>query len=376
MFVIVLFGILAVIFAFFSQGKKIAAPDTGDSVTVYKYDNFSNVCFVLSFLFLAVPCFLCGEGKDMSVYVQLYDSWTFESLKDLSFEPGYILLNLFLRIFFKNAYFALGIIKALSIYMVYLSVYLLKDRLNIGFSVLSYVVLLYIFNFHLLRMSLALGLVFLAMSCELTGKSRRAVLLMIAAFLFHYTSIIVLLAYCIYKLMRNKMTVSKVTVLSVALLLLYVNIVPLLNYLVPVIKLFNKYETYLDSANSYVGIVQLILFIPIAYILVMFYKKGMTDKFYILNTVFGIMLFFSGSLGYLLPVISRTVYYFFYSVMMLSASTQLVNDKCVFVAGKLRVNSVTLVSLLYLSMQFVITYVLNNAFVSNGLTQYTLWWNK
>lgn len=376
MFIILLFGFLAVVFAFFSQGKKISAQNTVDSVAVYRYENFSNVSFVISFLLLAIPCFLCGEGKDMSVYVQLYDSWTFESLKDLSFEPGYILLNLLLRVFFKNAYVALGIIKVLSIYLVYMSVYLLKDRLNTGFSVLSYVVLLYIFNFHLLRMSLALGLVFLAMSYELTGKSRRAVLLMVTAFLFHYTSIIVLLAYCIYKMMRNRITASKVVVLSIVLVLLYVNLIPILNYLVPVIKLFNKYETYLDSANSYVGVVQLILFVPIAYILLILYKKGTQDKFYILNTVFGIMLFFSGSLGYILPVSSRTVYYFFYSVMTLSATTQMVNDKCVFVAGKLRVNSVTVFSIIYLTMQIVINYVLNNAFVSNGLTQYTLWWNK
>lgn len=376
MFIIILFGILAVIFAFFSQGKKIAAQNTVDSVTVYRYENFSNVFFAVSFLLLAVPCFFCGEGKDMSVYVSLYDSWTFESLKDLSFEPGYVLLNLFLRVFFKNAYIALGIIKVLSIYLVYMSVYLLKDRINTGFSVLSYVVLLYIFNFHLLRMSLALGLVFLAMSYELTGKSRRAVLLIITAFLFHYTSIIVLLAYCIYKMMRNRIAASKVVILSVVLVLLYLNLIPILNYLVPVIKLFNKYETYLDSANSYVGVVQLILFVPIAYILLVLYKKGTQDKFYIMSTVFGIMLLFTGSLGYILPVSSRTVYYFFYSVMTLSATTQLVNDKCVFVAGKLRVNSVTVFSIMYLAMQIVINFVLNNAFVSNGLTQYTLWWNK
>lgn len=376
MFIIILFGILAVIFAFFSQGKKIAVQNTVDSVTVYRYENFSNVFFAVSFLLLAVPCFFCGEGKDMSVYVSLYDSWTFESLKDLSFEPGYVLLNLFLRVFFKNAYIALGIIKVLSIYLVYMSVYLLKDRINTGFSVLSYVVLLYIFNFHLLRMSLALGLVFLAMSYELIGKSRRAVLLIITAFLFHYTSIIVLLAYCIYKMMRNRIAASKVVILSVVLVLLYLNLIPILNHLVPVIKLFNKYETYLDSANSYVGVVQLILFVPIAYILLVLYKKGTQDKFYIMSTVFGIMLLFTGSLGYILPVSSRTVYYFFYSVMTLSATTQLVNDKCVFVAGKLRVNSVTVFSIMYLAMQIVINFVLNNAFVSNGLTQYTLWWNK
>ncbi len=376
MLIIIFFSFLAVFFAFFSQKGKVVSTDVGYKVTAYKYEEFSNVYFVISFLLLALPCFFCGEGKDMFVYVQLYNSWSFADLKDFSFEPGYILLNLFLRFFFKNAYFALGIIKVLSIFLVYMSLYLLRDRLNVGFSVLSYVILLYIFNFHLLRMSLALGVIFIAMTCELIGKSKRALLGMAVAFFFHYTSLIVLLAYCIYKLFGKKITFAKISFLAAVLVLLYINIVPLLNYLVPIIKLFNKYETYLDSANSYVGIVQFLLFIPIAYILVMLYKNGSQDKFYILNTIFGIMLFFSGSLGYLLPVISRTVYYFFYCVMTLSASTQLVNDKYVFVAGKLRINSVTVFSILYLLMQTVISYVLNDAFSSNGLTQYTLWWNK
>lgn len=376
MFVIVLFGFLAVVFAFFSQKSKISISNSCDRVTVYKYENFSNVFFVISFLLLAVPCFFCGEGKDMYVYVQLYDNWSFEDLKDFGFEPGYVLLNLFLRFFFNNAYFALGIIKVLSIFLVYVSVYLLRDRLNLGFSILSYVVLLYIFNFHLLRMSLALGVIFLAMTYELLGKSKRTLLLIVVAFFFHYTSVIVLFAYCIYKMMRNKITVAKLAVLSIILILLYMYIVPILNYLVPAIKFFNKYDTYLDSTNSNTGVVQLVLFIPVAYTLVSLYKKGSQDKFYILNTVFGIMMFFAGSLGYLLPVVSRTVYYFYYGVMTLSATTPLADDKYVFVAGKLRVNSTTIFLVLYLLMQSVITYVLNDAFVSNGLTQYSLWFNK
>ena len=376
MFLIILFGFLAVFFACLSQKRKVPVIDACDRVTVYKYKDFSFVYFAISFLLLAVPCFFCAEGTDMPIYVQLYNNWTLADLTDLSFESGFMLLCMFLRLFFGNAYIGLGIIKLVSIFLVYKSLYILKDRLNLGFSVLSYVVLLYIFSFHLLRMSLALGMIFLALTYELTGKSKRAVLLIIFAFLFHYSSVIVLMTFCIYKILGKKLTVAKITVLSLVLILLYGNIVPILQYIVPAIKFFNKYKTYLNNANSYIGIVQIVLFIPIAYILINLYRKGIQDKFYILNTILGIMLFFAGTLGYLLPVISRTVYYFFFCVLTLFASTPLVKDKCVFVLGKVRINSVTLLAFLYLIMQVAIMYVLNNSFVSNGLTQYTLWLNK
>lgn len=376
MFVIILFGFLSAVFAVFSQKRKVPIIDAADKVISYEYRDFLFVNFVISFLLLAVPCFLCGVGTDMKIYVQLYNNWTIADLAELKFEPGFILLSIFLRIFFSNAYIGLGIIKVLSIFLVYKSLYMLRDRLNLGFSVLSYVVLLYIFNFHLLRMSLAIGMVFLALSYELVGKNRRAICLLVLALLIHYTSVIVLLAYCIYKIMAKNLTGKKITIFSIALLLLYANIIPILKYIVPEIKVFTKYITYLNNVNSYIGIVQIVLFIPVAYVLISLYKKGIRDKFFILNTVLGIMVFFSGMLGYLLPVVSRTVYYFFYCIMTLFAATPLTDDRCVFVIGKMRLNATTVLSICYLVMQATVMYVIGDSFASNGLTQFVLWWNK
>lgn len=376
MVVVALFGFLAVYFACGSQKRKVPVANDCNQVAKYKYESFSGIYFGISFLLLAVPCFLCGDGTDMAEYVRFYNNWTLTNLKTLNIEPGYILLSIALQRIIKNAYIGLGIIKVLSIYFVYKALYMLKDRLNLGFAVLSYVVLLYIFNFHLLRMSLALGMIFLAMSYELIGKSRKAIFWIIVAFLFHYTSVIVLLTYCFYKILGNRLTVTKMTFFSLILLLLYGNIVPILRFFVSKIYFLSKYQTYLNSANSYTGIAQTILFIPIAYILLNLYKQGQQDRFYVLNALFGIMLFFTGSLGYFLPVISRTTYYFFFSVMMLSATTPLIKDKCVFVLGRIKINSTTLCSILYLMMQAMIIYVFNDAFASNGLTQYSLWWNK
>lgn len=375
MVVIILFGFLSVFFAFLSQRRKVTITDTCDTVNTNRYKSFFLPFWIVSFLLLALPCFFCGAGTDIHVYVQLYENFTFESLSDFTFEAGYVLLNIFLRIFFKNAYIGLGIIKVLSLFLVYKALYMIRDRVNLGFSILSYVVLLYIFNFHLLRMTLAVGIIFLALSYELLEMSKKAVVLMSIAVLMHYTALIVLLTFFVYKIMGKEIKVRKIAILSIALIVIYSSIIPIVQNIISSFNIFNKYTTYLNKAGTNIGVIQIILFIPIAYILIKTYKERKNDKFYTLNLLFGIMLLFSGSLGYVIPVASRIVYYFFWFAVAFFGAAPLIKDKHVFSFGKKRINSITMFAILYLVLQAFITYVLIGAFVSNGLTKYTLWWN-
>lgn len=375
MVVVILFGFLAVVFAHLSQKTKIPVTDAGDGVVTYKYKEFSGGYFLMSFLLLAVPCFFCGTGTDMKIYVQLYNSSSFADLTGSIFEAGYVLLNILLKALIGNAYVGLGLIKVVSIFLVYRSLYMLKDRLSLGISVLAYVILLYVFNFHLLRMMLALGMVFLGLSYELLGDHKKAVAWIVFALFFHYTSAIVLLAYLVYKWMGDKMTAAKLAVFSLALVLIFSFIVPILQLLISSYEPFKKYAVYIKGANEDLGIVQLILFLPVLFVLKITYDRGAKDRFGILGTVFAILLFFSGSLGYKIPVVSRMAYYFYWFAMVYFAATPLIDDKYIFVAGKRRMNSTTVAAIAYLVMQVGVNYVLNDAFASNGLTQYKFWWN-
>lgn len=374
MAVVVLFGILAVIFAFLSQKKKVAAADTGGGVTTHRYEQFSNVYFMISFLLLAVPCFFCGTGTDMQIYVPLYESSTLSDVISSKYEPGYVLLTVLLKVFINDPYVGLGLIKVASLYMVYKSFYMLRDRVQLGFAVLSYVVLLYIFNYHLLRMMLALGLVFLALSYEMMGESKKSLSLIAAAFFFHYTSAIVLLAYVIYRWLKKEMTFVKLMVLSVVLVSVYLFAVPILRSIIASYESFGKYQTYLKDAVTDRGLAQIVLFLPILFILKVTYDRNTKDGLYVISLVFGVMLFFTGSLGYQIPVVSRMTYYFTWIAMVYFAVTPLIDDKYILVAGSWRMNSTTAASIIYLVLQCVIMYVLNDSFASNGLAQYTVWW--
>lgn len=374
--IIICSSFLSVLFAFLSQKIPVSVPESNNSLINNQYSLFSNFYFTLSFLSLAIPCFLCGEGTDLYIYVQLYENWTLADLKYLNFEAGYIILNVLLHFFIKNAYIGLGIIKVLSLLLVYISLYKLKDRLNLGLSILSYVVLLYIYNFHLLRMSLSIGIVFLALAYELCGKTKTAITLTIVSVLFHYSSVTVLLVLSVYVLFRRRASIAKLSVFLVVLMLVYINIVTIAQNLVSSISAFGKYETYLNKVTPDIGVIQIIMFIPIVYILINCYKYGKTDKFYVLNMLFGIMLFFSGSLGYIIPVAGRMSYYFLWFSVTFFGATSLIDDRYIFKLGKIRVNSITVAAVIYLVLQSVVTFVFTKSFVSNGLTQYTLWWNK
>lgn len=375
MAIYIISGILAVFWGWLCQRKKISfREDPQNPLITGAYSRFSAVCFFISFLCLAIPSFCCGEGTDMPVYVNLYKSWTLSNLTSTKFEPGFILVTLVLRVFFKNPYVGLGILKVLSIFLVYRALYMLRDRISMGLSITSYVVLLYIYNFHLLRISLAIGMVFLALSCDLCGRKKAAVLLLVGTAFVHYSSLMVLAAFLVYRLLGRKIQVTKIILLGLSLVVFYAGIMPFIENLTVSVSSFDKYSVYLKNKSSDIGIVQFVLFIPILYILLMNYRHGKGERFYILSFLFGIMLFFSGSLGYLFPVAGRMTYYFFWFAVVFFGATPLMRDRIVFVAGKVRVNSVTVVSFLYLALQALITYVLTNSFVSNGLTRYTFWW--
>lgn len=374
MTIIILSGILSIIWASLSQKNKTLALADCSNVTINKYQKFTVAYYVMSFLSLAIPCFVCGTGTDMPVYIDIYENASLNTINDSKFEPGYILLNIILRFFFKNAYIGLGVIKVVSLFLIYKSLYMLRDRVHIGFSIASYVVLLYIFNYHLLRICLAVGMVFLALSYEMCGKTKRSFVLLASTIFIHYSSLIVLITFIAYKILGREMRPLKIVILSLLLMIIYTSIVPIVSSVLTSVTRFDKYSTYFNQATTDSGKIQLILFVPIAYILLIAYRYGKRDKFYILNFLFGLMLYFAGSLGYIFPVAGRTTYYFFWFAVAFFGATPLLRDKIVFVAGKVRINSTSVVAVVYLILQGIISYFLTNSFVSNGLTQFIPWW--
>lgn len=364
----------AILFAFLTQKKQGCV--AGCSADGLAHMTFSMPLFLLSFALLGLMCFFCKSGFDMPTYMEFYSTWSFSDLSSASIEPGNKVLFIFLRMFIKNPYVGIGMVKLLSIGMVYIALYLIRDRINIGLAITSYVLLLYIFNFHLIRMMLALGIVFLAFAKEITGKSMQCFIFLLVAFAFHYSSIIVLFAYMCYMISRKNFTVLK-TVLVIGLMaVFYVNIEKIVGGLVSNVGLFQKYASYSGASVGSFGFAQIILFVPTLIILIRGYCEDKDKNFYKLSFFLGIMTFFAGSLGYVYKVVGRTVYYFYFFFISYGAATPLMKNDIVLRCGKLRINLSTFALLLYLAMQFYICYINGRYFVTNGLTEYIFIWES
>lgn len=360
--------VIAVLFARLSQKEVV----WDKKQYIYgRYKEFFLIPFLLSFCILAGLCFFCKSGTDMSVYVNFYCAWTVADFSDPQFEIGDRILFVFLHSLIKNPYVGLGIVKIFSIALVYRAIYLLRNKIKVSLAVSAYIALLYIFNFHLIRMMIAIGLVFLALTYELIKKRGKCIILLIIAILFHYTSCIVFFVYLIYLLFLRRFSIWKIVIVSLAFVLGYINVTQIVSGLTET-DVFSKYTTYAISSRSGSGIVQIVLFIPVALILLKGYRFEKEMPFYQMAFLCGVMTFYMGSMGYIYAVIGRLVYYFYFFFVIYGAAMPLKKNDIFLVCGTLKINVSTILVYVSLLLNIYIYYVVGDGLASNGLVQYSM----
>lgn len=371
MVVIIIASILSVCCAVKSQRYIVLQSETARASTqIYRFNDY---WFFASYFILSIVCALSMSGTDLAVYASYYESWTFNDLFDYSFEIGDRVLFLFLHLIIPNPYWGLAIIKFITISIMFYSFYLDRHRINLGLAVFYYVSLLFVFNFHLLRIMLAVSLVSLGIVYELIGNRKKCIVLLILAFFFHYSSVIMLFVFLIYISLGNRLSIFKLSLISILLTLVYANIPLIIKSIIDGIDVFHKYRSYiLTQANSGSGIVQIVLFLLIALILYFEYKNNKDNDFFNLFFLLGIMTFFCGSMGYVYSVLSRTVYYFYCFFFHFCSSLPYSKQSIYFKSTFGRANITTIISIAYMFFYIIIYYIIGNGFETNGVDYYYL----
>lgn len=243
--VIVVISFFAVFFASLCQNKKII-DDIG--YQYYRYTYYNGFFLWLSFFILAIGCFVSKSGTDMAAYAYYYSIWQFSDLKSLDFEPGSRLLFVLLNKIIKNPYIGIGVIKIASIFLVFKSIELLREKINIALSVLLYCALIYIYNFHLIRMCLAIGIVYFAIANLLIENEKKGIVCLIIAGFIHYTSIFcsIIIAFTYYFLRKN-VSLTKMFVITASFGVLLNFSGKIIQGLALYIPFMSKYKTYLDG---------------------------------------------------------------------------------------------------------------------------------
>ena len=194
-------SVLAFLSQFFSEKKR-------DSLA-------SKILFGLSFLVLLV--FLgfrtSGIGIDDYNYGQMLNyvraDGPFETFSHLGVEPGYLLLNSVVGMFTNDYQVIIFIMAFLSLMFFYLRLRDFRNEISIFIAIILFGFTVYPYFFGILRLSLAMSIVFFATRYIEIGNRKRYNLFIILASSIHLSAAIMLLYNLIFKKKLIKRNIIK-----------------------------------------------------------------------------------------------------------------------------------------------------------------------
>lgn len=368
--------VLSVIFAILTQREKVLLPCATLENQCYQYMRFNKKYFIASYLLIIAVVALCASSHDYLTYVQFYETWTFSDVLSTKFEPGYVLLNVILHCIIKSGVIGTAIIKIVSLTLVYCALYKLKDKINVGFSILAYDTLLLIYNFQLLRMMLAVSICFLAIAYELTGMRHRSVFFLVIAIFFHYSSVFLILTYLLYVFIGRRIDSLKTMFVFGVFICLLFSFNRILTYAIANYGIFAKYRTStagFATISTDIGLLQFVLFVPVLIVLFSYYRKENKTNFYTFGFLTGVMTFVMGFLSYFYSTLERGTYYFYCFFVFYCASIPLkAKSRIQIKIQELNINFPLVCAMAYLCLYL---YLLLPGKIENaGLQKYVFVW--
>lgn len=300
----VYFVILAftMVFAYFSQSKGEVTCN-GDIKMKIHFLPFI-IAGIIPWYFLAFT----NIGVDYPNYVRIINEIDMNNYDELFFvESGFALFSAVLKIVFDdNIDAVLFVFKSFSIVLPFISIYILRDKLNVCFSVFVYMLLLYLPSFYLISQAMAAAMVLLSIAIYYkTNKTIIPLVILIAGgFIHNSVFIFTPIAALCYYLTITKLTRTKVVLIMVGSIILVVAASSLYGYAVSNISGFH-YVNYGENSFEGSGLFFFVKYLPLFYIakIVSEYESDMNNKIFIFVFVVASAVF--NLLSYQFRVIER-----------------------------------------------------------------------
>lgn len=299
----------------------------------YKYQNTNNIkrsYFIASFLVLWFFSAFCNSGEDRVPYEKIFNEVTFASLGDLWQEPGFELLNLFVKLFTSNPKAMLAIISTFTLLMVYSTLFYLRKNIHIGYAILSYTTLIYFQSFSLMRINLAGAMIFYATRYLIEKKFIKYFIWIILASTIHYSGIIMFLPFLAYLLLLKVKVNYGFIVKKIVLIYILIAIIVLVimsSNILSKINILDRYASYFENIKfTGIGILQIFYFLPVCIILNFIKKQCKDQNLNCIFVSFTYSAFFIGILSYIITMIGRA-YVFFLPVYLFMIPYSIVNRK-------------------------------------------------
>lgn len=203
--------------------------------------------FCSLFLFLIAALRHETVGKDTWNYIGFFEriyyiDWL--SIFDYRYEEGYIVLVKFISVITQESQIFIGIVSLLIIAGP--THFIFKYSKNPAFSFILYVCLTFFaFSLSGIRNAIAISIIFFSYDFIVKKKPMKFILVVLFASLFHFTTIIYLIAY---PLSRLKLNAKNFMFYFLSFIILLVIKGPLLSFLVN--NYFNEYSYTLSKSNS------------------------------------------------------------------------------------------------------------------------------
>lgn len=251
--------IITLLFANFSQGH----PAFFNGKIVRKFNKMS---YAISFL---VPWYMLSFtniGVDYQNYYEIINEIDLDNFYLMFYvESGFALLSALLKILFNgNIDAVLFVFKTFSILGAYIAIYILRNRLNVFYSIFAYMFLLFLPSFYLISQAMASAIVLLSLAIYYkTEKSIiPGVLLILGGFIhnsvFIFFPIFILCNY----LIRTKLTSSKKLFIIVSYLFVTIAATTIYGYMIQNVSGFH-YVNYGGNKTSGSGLYFFVLYIPL-----------------------------------------------------------------------------------------------------------------
>lgn len=298
--------IIIAISSFFAFKSQIEIDEKGE-----KKIKFRKIFFLLSFLISWFIISFTNIGSDYENYYYIIDRLTWSNYNIFSSEePGMNLVFLIIREIVHNTDVTIFIIKTITIAIIFYTFYIIKEKLKVGYAVLSYLLLVYLSSFYLITISLAASIVYLAIDLKVyKDKKILPIILILIAAQLHNSAYIVLPMYMMILIFYNN---KQVKLKKILICIIYIITILLsgfiFNYFSTSVKGFH-YNNYGTNDFSGTGIMVIFMYLPLLLLYCYIKKYNKNGK---MNSAFFVLALTSCMfkiLSYRFRVIERMEYY-------------------------------------------------------------------
>ncbi len=271
--------------------------------------------FIASFFVLWFFITLTDTGSDLGNYYSFYTNVDFTNISINSFSNayyGYLFLNASLNLLFKDPVVGIGVIKTLSLFLVFLAFYLMRDKIDIGMAVLGFGSLYYFYSYSALKWSIAGSLCLLSSIFYYKSKRITAVFFAILG-VFMHASCLIFLCGLLLGYMTNglrQLRGLKVVVMLVAMVVTLLFGTRIIYYIIQNTEyLPGRYDDYLSSERN-IGVMQIVYYIPIFLMIYSGHVHGTDRRLNAVAILLGLEGFVIAMLGYKIGQLGRLEFAF------------------------------------------------------------------